>query len=165
MPPPPPQSEGYIPPGGGPRAFRIEEWDQGPLDGENGECEICVRGLNGPCKTLYVEMVVGGCPQMAVIDTGAQVTLLSDAMAGRIGVPSRVLADLPRVKLRGFSQDGSVEGKRGLWVTFKVGSKEMSLTGSSRTSASVNWPTQVPNFNVTFCVATFTSLTGNHVLP
>ena len=39
--------------------------------------------------------------------------------------PIPVLADLPRVKLRGFSQDGSIEGKRGLWVTFKVGSKEM----------------------------------------
>mgnify|MGYP000388655723 CR=1 FL=1 len=120
-----PQNEGVIPLGGGLQAFSVEEWDPGPGDNENGEPEICVRGMDGPYRTLYVEMIVGGCPQMAVIDTGAQATLVSDAMAGRMGVPSRVLADLPRVKLRGFGQDGTVEGKRGLRVTFKVGSKEM----------------------------------------
>ena len=72
-----------------------------------------------------VEVEVGGCTQLAVVDTGAQITVLSEAMVERIGIPPEVLAGLPTAKLRGFGRDGIVEGKRGICVKFRVGSREI----------------------------------------
>ena len=82
--------------------------------GDPGEPELTVREITGTRTTLLVEVGIGTQAHLAVIDTGAQVTVISDTMVHTIRVPSEVLEHLPNAKLKGFGKTGFVQGKRGL---------------------------------------------------
>ena len=97
--------------------YRLAEWDLG----EPVEPEISVREITRPQTTLLVEVGMGAQAHLAIIDTGAQVMVLSDAIVCKIGVPDKVLDLLPKAKLKGFGKTGFVEGKQGLKVTFHIG--------------------------------------------
>ena len=87
--------------------YWLAEWDPG----EQAEPEISVQKVTGPRKTLLVEVGIGTQAHLAVIVTGAQVTVLSNAKVHKIRVPDKVLDLLLKAKLKGFGKTRFVEGK------------------------------------------------------
>ena len=74
---------------------------------------------------MLVEVGIGTQVHVAIIDTGAQITVLSDMMVNMIRVPDEVLDLLPKAKLKGFGKTGFVQGKQGLNITIHIGSREI----------------------------------------